>query len=369
MICTAAALSMFLIFAEAMLPPCGQTSPGQECTTHGAMLTVSFNDATNSCTNSFQECLNRHSNDCENKLTDCKTKVQNGDRNPDVGIQTFGYTLSSGGGSIPSDTTEPSDPPITGPSSSLVAPNEVPPAEPTTGSPSEPSIPPSDGGNNNGLSSSDNNSKFEEIPGGMSGEAKTTRYWDCCKPSCAWKDNVNNAQGLVNSCDAKGNPLSDIDAKSICEGGPSAACLDQTPFIDQSNSDLAFGFSAVSQKDMCCKCFELSFTTMPQKKMVVQITNTGTDVSLNQFDIAIPGGGVGLFNGCKTQFGEWDGGVDYGGVSDVSGCDKLPNAELSQKCKFRFEFWGENHDNPSATYKEVKCPAVLTSRTGCTPNY
>lgn len=28
------------------------------------------------------------------------------------------------------------------------------------------------------------------ISGGVSGTGKTTRYWDCCKPSCAWTGKV-----------------------------------------------------------------------------------------------------------------------------------------------------------------------------------
>lgn len=53
--------------------------------------------------------------------------------------------------------------------------------------------------------------------------------------------------------------------------------------------------------------------------MVVQVTNTGSDLSKNNFDIAIPGGGVGLFNGCSNQ---WNAPVDgwgdrYGGVHTI----------------------------------------------------
>ena len=33
--------------------------------------------------------------------------------------------------------------------------------------------------------------------------------------------------------------------------------------------------------------------------MIVQATNTGGDLNHNHFDILLPGGGVGIFNGCK----------------------------------------------------------------------
>lgn len=53
--------------------------------------------------------------------------------------------------------------------------------------------------------------------------------------------------------------------------------------------------------------------------MIVQVTNTGSDLGKNHFDIAMPGGGVGLFNGCSAQ---WNASVDgwgdrYGGVHTI----------------------------------------------------
>jgi hypothetical protein len=52
-----------------------------------------------------------------------------------------------------------------------------------------------------------------------------------------------------------------------------------------------------------------SFTSGPVagKKMVVQATNTGGDLGENHFDLLIPGGGVGIFNGCPAQYGSWNG--------------------------------------------------------------
>ncbi len=46
----------------------------------------------------------------------------------------------------------------------------------------------------------------------------------------------------------------------------------------------------------------------------------------NHFDLQIPGGGVGLFNGCKPQWGAPDQGwgAQYGGVSSLAECDQLP---------------------------------------------
>lgn len=48
----------------------------------------------------------------------------------------------------------------------------------------------------------------------------------------------------------------------------------------------------------------------------------------NHFDLQIPGGGVGIFNGCQSQWNApangW--GDRYGGVSSIEGCNDLPAA-------------------------------------------
>ena len=56
-------------------------------------------------------------------------------------------------------------------------------------------------------------------------------------------------------------------------------------------------------------------TSIAGKKMIVQATNTGSDVGEGQFDLAMPGGGVGQFNGCDTEWGAPSGGwgQQYGG--------------------------------------------------------
>ncbi|KAL8866842.1 MAG: hypothetical protein Q9174_006046 [Haloplaca sp. 1 TL-2023] len=120
-----------------------------------------------------------------------------------------------------------------------------------------------------------------------SGSAKTTRYWDCCKPSCAWSDKAGIASP-VKTCDIKDKPLSDANAKSGCEGGNSFMCSDQSPWA--VNDNLAYGFAAVtSQNPQCCQCYKLTFkdTAAAGKSMIVQITNTGDDVSNTQFDLAV----------------------------------------------------------------------------------
>lgn len=108
----------------------------------------------------------------------------------------------------------------------------------------------------------------------------------------------------------------------------------------------------------------LTFTSGPVagKTMVVQSTSTGGDLGSNHFDLNIPGGGVGLFDGCTPQFGGLPG-AQYGGVSDRSQCASFPSA-LQPGCNWRFD-WFKNADNPSFTFTQVQCPAELVARTGC----
>ena len=84
-----------------------------------------------------------------------------------------------------------------------------------------------------------------------------SRYWDCCKPSCSWKE--NSGGNPARQCDVNMNSLKDFSAGSLCEGGPATTCLDQVPFI--LNEYLAYAFAAVPGDDpnVCGKCFQLTF--------------------------------------------------------------------------------------------------------------
>ncbi|OBZ81286.1 Endoglucanase-5, partial [Choanephora cucurbitarum] len=210
------------------------------------------------------------------------------------------------------------------------------------------------------------------VSGGASGSGTTTRYWDCCKSSCSWPGKAS-VSAPVDVCGKNGISLMDSNAQSGCNGGDGFMCNNNQPWA--VNDDLAYGFAAASiagsnEAGWCCGCYELTFTSGPVsgKKMVVQVTNTGGDLGANHFDLQLPGGGVGIFNGCQSQWGApGDGwGQRYGGVSSVSECSSLPSA-LQAGCKFRFN-WFKNADNPTMTFKEVTCPSELTSRTGCSRN-
>lgn len=98
--------------------------------------------------------------------------------------------------------------------------------------------------------------------------------------------------------------------------------------------------------------------------MVVQSTNTGGDLSNNHFDIQMPGGGLGIFDGCTSQFGSSIPGERYGGVTSRSQCDQMPEL-LKDGCYWRFD-WFNNADNPDFTFEQVQCPKAITDVSGCT---
>ncbi|KAM0428167.1 hypothetical protein ACHAPT_007067 [Fusarium lateritium] len=204
-----------------------------------------------------------------------------------------------------------------------------------------------------------------------SGNGKSTRYWDCCKPSCSWSDKASVSAPAL-TCDKNDNPISDADAKSGCDGGSAYACTNYSPWA--VNDNLAYGFAATkisggSESSWCCACYSLTFTTGPVKgkTMVVQSTNTGGDLGDNHFDLQMPGGGVGIFDGCSSQFGGSGlGGAQYGGISTRSDCDKFPEL-LKDGCYWRFD-WFQNADNPDFTFEQIQCPKALTDISGCTRN-
>lgn len=80
----------------------------------------------------------------------------------------------------------------------------------------------------------------------------------------------------------------------------------------------------------------------------------------------MPGGGVGLFDGCRAQYGQSLPGQQYGGVSSRSECDQFPE-KLKAGCQWRFD-WFQNADNPDFNFEQVRCPSELTARTGCKRN-
>ncbi len=228
--------------------------------------------------------------------------------------------------------------------------------------------------------------------GGASGSGWATRYWDCCMPHCAWPEHGGQAK----VCDSRGkNPIGN-GSGSVCSGGGGAACTSQIPFTVDGCEEYGFAFAAVpaSNGGDCGKCFQLTFTgeghysstngntrklKNQNKKLIIMTTNIGGDVQQGQFDIMIPGGGVGMFNGCANM-GWGAQGEQYGGL--LSDCEKEHNYNagkmascLTEKCNKSFAndeeakkgclflaTWMNAAGNPEHNYVEVECPEVLKKK-------
>jgi hypothetical protein len=133
-----------------------------------------------------------------------------------------------------------------------------------------------------------------QVKAQASGTGITTRYWDCCKPSCSWPGKTTLAAGSnpVGTCDANDRLLADYNTPSACDGGGAYMCSDESPWA--VSDTLSYGYAAVNiaggtEASWCCACYELTFTSGPVagKQMIVQATNTGGDLGGNQFDLAV----------------------------------------------------------------------------------
>jgi len=222
------------------------------------------------------------------------------------------------------------------------------------------------------------------VTNGTSG--KTTRYWDCCKPSCGWSANASQGgKSAAKSCGKDGTSQVGADVQSSCNNGGAFQCYWGAPW---SVSDtVSYGFAATGGgNSFCGKCFQLDFTgtgatssssALKGKSLIVQAINIGGDVVNNQFDLLIPGGGVGINNSCTSGPSEW-GSVDIGAQS--GGMLATCNGQMScvqTKCQSAFKdkplllagcdwftTWFNAADNPNVTYKEVPCPSAITAKSG-----
>ena len=91
----------------------------------------------------------------------------------------------------------------------------------------------------------------------------TTRYWDCCKPSCAW-NGKGDVDRPVLACEAEtGEILTDANVASVCDGGTAASCASNQPWT--YNDGVSLGFAAASVggnhglngDENCGQCYEL----------------------------------------------------------------------------------------------------------------
>jgi hypothetical protein len=210
----------------------------------------------------------------------------------------------------------------------------------------------------------------ENLPNVTGGEGFATRYWDCCQPACAQNGGHKCSQDGVTQTGDNG---------SACAGGGAFACYDDAPRA--ISNCLSYGHVAKANPN-CGGCFRIQFTgsghdnpndigskLIQGKQMIVKVTNTGSDVAGNQFDLMIPGGGVGLFNACSRQWGLDDLGAQYGGF--LSACTTGTHAEkkecVRQRCMsipagsardgcLWFVDWFQIADNPNFTSEATNCP-------------
>ena len=247
----------------------------------------------------------------------------------------------------------------------------------------------------NGGAGTGGDPRYPPIVNGCRGYA--TRYWDCCKPHCGWTANVPSGVSPLSACNQQDGSLGgDYNAGNSCTGGSAFMCHSLAPWAQSDR--LAFGYAAVAARgDICGRCYQLQFTgrshnsgddpgsaALAGKTMIVQATNVGGDVGSGQFDLLTPGGGVGAFNACTTQWGVPASqlGAQYGGLlarckqqhgndhaalkqcvsqSCASVFESRGLSELAAGCRW-FVDWFEVADNPALEYREIACPNELTSR-------
>lgn len=206
---------------------------------------------------------------------------------------------------------------------------------------------------------------------------KTTRYWDCCKPSCGWSANAQSGgkSNPANSCGQDGVTILDKDAKNKCwDNGPAFQCYSGAPW--EVSPTLAYGYAAFNG-GQCGKCYQLDFSgDLNGKTMIVQAVNIGTLDATAHFDLLIPGGGVGAAGegACKAQWNNANLGATNGGFRATCGTDANciknmcqaafgSNTLMMDSCTW-YTGWFKSADNPNMVYAEVPCPAEITNRSG-----
>ena len=263
-----------------------------------------------------------------------------------------------------------------------------------------------------------------------------TRYWDACKPHCSWlkessndktrADTSSNEAYLADFATARNCNIHDVEVPTFTLGNVSKAwlgyegtrsacgdekekgvftCTDMAPI--QVTENLSYGYVAGTADSKCGKCYHLQYDghfanemennpprethkALKGKHMIVMASNIGMDVAggnanlpAGQFDLMVPGGGVGAFDALSTQVNganvNW--GAGFGGfltecqnqlgydatmaayqtcIKDM--CDAafgnagLPN--LLRGCHW-FADWYMAADNPTYYIEEVECPQYL----------
>jgi len=110
--------------------------------------------------------------------------------------------------------------------------------------------------------------------------------------------------------------------------------------------------------------------------MVVQVVNIGA-LEAGQFDLLIPGGGSGAFDGCANQFPGADLGTQYGGMLQDCATDPDPAQCVRSMCEAAFSpssemlagclwlvDWLQVANTPEVHYEPIACPDEITAISG-----
>ena len=267
------------------------------------------------------------------------------------------------------------------------------------------------------------------LSAGSTQKGWNSRYWDSCKPHCSWMDNVDTSSQAayaaagytVRNCNihdveiptftlSKGLErywwgMEGVPSSCKIGAGGSFTCTDMAPI--KVNDTLSYGFVAGPSNQGCGKCYHLQYDgstsnmgnggpdvkdthiALKGKHMIVMASNIGHDVdaSSTQFDLLVPGGGVGIFNALSTQIGKTpeelgktNGGIlgecldklGYWKVTKeqyqecvIEQCDVVFDStawpHLNRGCKWLATFF-EAADNPSFVWEEVECPQYLVDK-------
>ena len=266
-----------------------------------------------------------------------------------------------------------------------------------------------------------------------------TRYWDACKPHCSWisdgqegKTDTTTQESYVagmtttRNCNIHDVEVPTFTLAAYVDGkqglnpnwmgytGTSSACgaakekgvftcTDMAPI--QVTENLSYGYVAGTADGKCGKCYHLQYDghfknesqdnkpkathqALKGKHMVVMASNIGHDVAggnpqlpAGQFDLMVPGGGVGNFDALSLQVGvaRSDLGVNDGGFlsecQNKIGWDNTLEAYqecVLAKCELIFRDWPNMlrgckwfaewymaADNPTYYIEEVECPQYL----------
>ncbi|KDQ58657.1 glycoside hydrolase family 45 protein, partial [Jaapia argillacea MUCL 33604] len=117
----------------------------------------------------------------------------------------------------------------------------------------------------------------------------------------------------VKSCN-KSNGVAASGATNVCFASSGTAnlaysCSSYQPIIVNSTFSCGFAGHGSTATATCCKCFEFTWTSgaAAGKSMIVQAINAGGE-NLCKGYMHTPGGGIGDYNGCTSQYGAPSGG-------------------------------------------------------------